>query len=229
MSEVEAVLNAGRKALESQDATFAMVLKAMANGVEPEQPKAPKAPSAIPMTDELVHALGVLHAVFGQVNPTEVRVLTDEENALLLEENRTLDAIVKALVKRLEDTKVIARNHMHMTAVAEGHAGPNAEVDQQGHVLVAKPQEPYQVPVPSTDKAWSLQYVAPRVDIDQTRLEQLRAERHDEWLALTRQVRVFDENKALDSIRKNPGLLKTVQELIKRGRPSTALYVRKQK
>lgn len=228
MGEIEAVLSKGRKALE-QGANFTKVLKAMAEDVQPERAKVPEVPSAIPMTDELVHALGVLHAVFGRVNPENVRQLTDAENADLLEENRTIDTVIKALTDRLEATKMIARNHMHMTALAEGRVPVlDDEIDQRGHVLVARPGEPYKVPVPGTDKAWSLQYVAPRVEIDETLLKQLQETDPKAYLALTRQVRVFDEEKAIQSIRKNPGLLQTVHKLIKKGRASTSLFVRKQ-
>lgn len=229
MSELEAVLGAGRRALEEKGVSFSTVLKALSSRVEPDKAKVPQAPAAIPMTDELVHALTVLPAVFGKVNPTSVCQLSDEENRALLEENRTLDTILKALTTRLEDTKAIARNHIHMTAVANGDAAAGGEVDQRGHVLVAGPGEPYKVAIPGTDQAWSLQYVAPRTEISDTLLEQLRETDNEAYLALTKTVRVFDEEKAIRSIRKNPGLLRTVHSLIKKGRPSTSLFVRKQK
>jgi hypothetical protein len=221
---------AARRVLNGDGATLKKVMSTLAGEVEQDVPATPEAPAAIPMTPELVNALARVHEVFGRVNPTAVRPLTHEENQLLLTENRTLDLVIKALTDRLEHTKTIARNHMHALAVARGLG--DGEVDQHGHRLIAGPSKPYKVSVEGTDLAWSLQYGSPKVTLDGNVLEQMLADGEidrETYLSFTVEKRVFDEDKAMRAIQKSPALLKVLKRMIKRGRPTTSLFVRKNK
>lgn len=232
MGEIEKIVEIGKLALRQQGATALTVADALLDQVDYEKAKEPKAPAAVAMTDELREALEMLPKVFGQAQVTEIRQLTETERRALGEEQRVVEAILKPLEMRAEAIKETVRHHMDQVALAEGKVGQDTETDRHGHYVIAAKGEPERVAIPGTDKEWSREYRAGAVSIEGHRLlEMYEAGEIDRktYLAMTRQVRVFDEHKALAAMEKDPGLLPVFRKLIKRGRPVLSLYVRKAK
>lgn len=222
----------GMLALRTDGANLRKVAAALLDDSPvPEGPKPQPAP-VIPMTDELVHALGILPAVFGKVQPTAVRTLSDEESRTLRDERAAIDEILKVLETRKSAIRGIVYNHLDKVAENEGVVSITTERDEAGHYIIARPKNPERAEIPGTTKEWSREYRAGSVTIEGARLKELldagdidRAT----YLAFTREVRVFDEAKAFEAISKDPGLLGVLRKITKKGRASTSLFIRNKK
>lgn len=226
---VQTVEGIGTLALKENGATLASVAKAMLTDEPFDAPKKAKPAVVVAMTDALVGALTVLPAVFAKKQVAEIRQLSPEELEILAEEYETLDAILKPLKTRQDAIKETVRHHFDQRGVASGRVDDDTEVDSNGHYVFARPQQPDVLPMPGTDKVWSNQYSSGSVSIQGEKLLAMyEAEEitRAQYLALTREVRVFDEEKAFASIAKDPSLLGIFKKIIKKGRPSNALYVR---
>src|SRR5690606_31457679 len=183
MGEIEKVVEIGKLALRQQGATALTVANALLDQVDYEKAKEPKAPAAVAMTDELREALERLPKLFGQAQVTEIRQLTETERRAHGEEQRGVEANLKPL---------------KLAADAEGKVSQDTEADRHGHYVSAAKGEPERVAIPGTEKEWSREYRAGAVSIEGHRLlEMYEAGEIDRktYLAMTRQVRVFDEHK----------------------------------
>lgn len=230
-SEVQTVENLGTLALKVNGATLASVAKAMLIDAPFNAPKPLKPPTKVVMTDELVGALTVLPAVFAKKQVEEIRQLTPEELADLAEEQETIEAITKPLKTRLDAIKDSIRHHLDLRGVAGGRVTKETEVDANGHFVFAKPQQPDILAMPGTSKVWSNQYSSGSVQIDGDKLLKMYEDgeiSRATYLAFTKEVRVFDETKAMAAMAKDPSLLNVFRKIIKKGRPSSSLYVRNQ-
>lgn len=232
MREVEKVVEVGKLALRKEGATALTVAQALIDQVNYEKAKGLKAPAAVEMTEDLKQALALLPKVFGQVQVTEIRSLTEDERAALGEEQDVIAAIQDVLKIRDAAIKESVRHHMDLKAVAEGKVTEDTETDAHGHYVVAAKGKPERVAIPGTDKEWSREYRSGKVEIDADRLRDMDEAGeidHEVYLSFTKQVRVFDEARAMAAMEKDPSLLHVFRKLIKRGRPSLSLYVRKAK
>lgn len=232
MSSVEKVVEVGKVALRQEGADLKSVAAALLEDAPYDAPATVTAPAVIEMTDDLVSALAVLPAVFGTTQVDSVRTLSLTELEAMGREQDAIDRVIKPLETRREAIKDAVRSHMDLVAVAMGKVTDETERDAHGHLVVARKGEPEQVTIPGTTKAWSREFRAGKVEIDGGKLLDLYESREitrEQYLAMTREVRVFDENKAFAAMAKDPALLKVFRKIIKRGRPSTALFVRKLK
>lgn len=232
MNEIERVVEVGKVALRQEGADLKSVAAALLTDTAYAPATQVKPPKDVDMTAGLAGALNDLPKVFGLTRVDEVRTLTEAEKALLGQEQDTIDKILKPLETRLGAIKDAVRNHMDLEAVKEGKVTPDTVVDAHGHYVVAAKDEPEQVRIPGTNKAWSREFRAGKVDIDGSALLDLYEAgeiTREQYLAFTREVRVFDEQKAFAAMAKDPSLLNIFRKIIKKGRPSTALFVRKLK
>lgn len=232
MGEIEKTVEIGKLALRKNGATVLTVAQALIDQVAYDAAKELKAPASVEMTEDLRQALTLLPKVFGQVQVTEIRQLTDDERSALGEEQDVIEAIQDALETREKAIKESVRHHMDLVAIAEGKVTKDTETDAHGHYVVASKGNPERVSIPGTDREWSREYRAGRVEIDGDRLLDLYEAgeiSRKQYLAMTKAVRVFDETKAMAAMEKDPGLINVFRKLIKRGRPSLSLYVRKAK
>ncbi len=228
-NEIMTAEGIGALALKADGATLGSVAEAMLADGPLDTPKKPKAPALVVMTDALIGALTVLPAVFAKKQVAEIRQLSPEELEALAEEYETIDAILKPLKTRQDAIKENVRHHLDQRGVVSGRVNDDTVVDASGHYVFARPQQPDILPMPGTDKQWSNQYSSGSVSIQGEKLltmyeagEITRAE----YLAFTREVRVFDEAKAFAAIAKNPSMLGILKKIIKKGRPGNSLYVR---
>lgn len=210
----------------------------------PDLPKAPE------ITAEDKRALLDLPKVFGQVVMDTPRTLAPNEIADLAKERSVVKRITSLLKGREEAIGEYIRTHVDSEATAAGIGVPKDVVrggkviveatprDDAGHYILAAKGNPTRVHIEGTNEDFSLEYRAGRsgtVTISGEDLLDLyesgQIDRAD-YLALTRETRVFDEDKARKACIDNPALLGVIAQVTRRtgaGSPGTSLYVRKAK
>lgn len=253
-TEIEPFLAKGRLAVKEgfRAVVAAVVEPYRAEVARTESVPFPEVPKPVVLTKEVQDALIRLKDVFAVVQPTERRTLSDEEKTAVQDERDVLKAIAAMIAARDENLKTIIRTHMDVDAEERGIAVPVAlvdretgqviveatERDQNGHYVLCGPQRPERVDIPGTNKEWSREYRAGKVEVntDPAFLLALYDEgtlTREEYLAMTREVRVFDENKAMDAAATKPdlrdGILKAIHAMTSVGKPGTALFVRNKK
>lgn len=164
-----------------------------------------------------------LPEVFGKVNPTEVRELTDDEIAAIADERNVIDGLASLLKERKEDgiREIIA---LHFDKVAErtGLVKDDTATDDKGHYLLKQEQV-------VGDQKFSRQLSTKKPSLDGESL--LAAyERGDitreEYLSCTREVRVYDETKTRAAFKKNPLLLVKLRKAMRKGSVGASIYLR---
>jgi hypothetical protein len=195
-----------------------------------EADKLPAPAPKVKFTDKLRQALKSLPDLFGQVMPEEVRELDRHELKAITAEAVALTLIVKESKERLDSIREVIRNHQDKAAEAAGLPEGTRRVSEgvaKGHWLLAGDGEPHRTPVDGYADAWQQQMVSGKVDLVPSVLGDLLISgevTRAEFLACTREVRVFDEAKAQAFIRKSPqrglGLL---ARMTRRSAPSATL------
>lgn len=198
----------------------------------------PQVPETPEITPEIRQALRDLPKVYGQVVVEEPRTLGSTEIVSLHDEFVTLQAIGKTLERRADVVKEYVRTHVDAQAVQDGVDVKRTPRDKAGHFILASKGEPTRVNVDGTNQAFSLEYRNGRAgtsSISSERLldmyEQGEISRED-YLSLTRERRVFDEDKATSAILAKPELLAVIRSaMVTTGQtdPGTNLYLRAKK
>jgi len=225
----ESAIERAQKLLPGEGVSFEAVLKALVTEAT-EDAEVPKAPKAIELSDEAHHALQVLPAVFGSVQPTSARMLTEEEQRRIGEEALVLDALASDLKARREAISEAIRNHFDQAAITSGRITPDTPQDKHGHYVLSALKRPERLPIPGTNRAWSSEYRSGRVTVSVDELFRLYEEGEIDratFLAFTKEVRVLDEDKAFKAVRKQPSLLGVLAKITKRGLPGSSLTIRK--
>jgi hypothetical protein len=250
MTEIAQMIRRGRLALKDDKATLKSVAQAMVAGeaVEvPETVERPPLPRKIELTAAVQQAMDNMSDLFCMVVPESRRTLSDKELRTLHLERTAIKIVTGALSGREEAIKETIRNHMDEDAVAKGIAVSRALVDSatgemiveatprdvHGHYVLATAQQREEAPIPGTDQVFVREYRAPSTHADTDALH-LKAEdgeiTREEYLAFTRSIRVIDEAKVWEFIKKNPERgLEILGSITKHGLPSTAFNVRKAK
>ena len=240
-------LQRGRIILAKETFSFAEVQDAVLDPVNPHaadeyvQPF-PKVPAPVAMTDEVKGALARVAEVFNSVPITSRRALTPTEITSLFHEQETLRIIAKDLTARDEAIKEAIRTHQDVIAEVVGAARPAPVRDESGeifahatprvkdgHYLLAAKNAPAVTEVPGTNKAYSNEYRTGSISINQKTLTTLAVSNEItrlQYLALTREVRVFDEAKATAAVVKDPSLLTVIRAISERTPPTVALNIR---
>jgi hypothetical protein len=215
---------------------------------EPEQQPAqtatgfPDLPAKIELDEAASRALSRLPDVFGGIWLDKRRHLTAIEVDMLTEEARVIRDLAPVLGKRLEAIKEIVRVHMDVQAERdhvvlrqpqvdpqEGTIlAPATPRDQHGHYLLAGPKKPHQVQVGNV--AWSQEYSSGSASTSLGALNDLLdtgAITRKEYLAMTREARVFDDLGMLAFIRKHPARgLEILRKITRRDSAKSSLYLR---
>jgi hypothetical protein len=202
----------------------------------------PALPNEAVLTEEVLAALKGLPKVWGSVVIKDRRSLTAEEITRITAERLIITQIGAALAARDKAIAETIRVHMDVAAEEAGVAVPKDQLapdhtvivaatprDQNGHYLLAGSQKPHQVPAGPV--AWSQEYSAaapaPSDGELQAAYEAGDISRAD-YLAVTRQVRVFDPVAARAYIRKVPARgLAVLRRITVGGTPKSSLYLRK--
>lgn len=209
----------------------------------------PAVPKAKEITAEDREALLALPLVFGSVVMENRRTLEPAEIAAVHKEREVLKRISALMEGRADNLGEYIRTHVDVDAVKrhqavlvdvtdeEGNVVKSATPrDKDGHLVLSAPQKPVRVPIEGTNQEFSLEYWAPRgqVTLDASELLRLYEDKEisrEDYLSLTREVRVFDESKAQAACAKNPALLAVIAKIAKypAAKPGTSLFVRKAK
>jgi hypothetical protein len=208
----------------------------------PEAAPFPDLPGHAVLDGEALAVLKNLTKVFNSVEIDKRRALTEKEIVAITAERVMLSQLGAALAARDKIIAETMRVHMDVDAEESGRAvpkdklGPDGEVivaatprDQHGHYLLAGPKEPYQVPAGAVK--WSQEFSqsppTPNDGVLQAAHKGGDIDRED-YLAVTRETRVFDPERARAYIRKSPEKgLKVLRRIAVTGPAKSSLYLRK--
>lgn len=166
--------------------------------------------------------------VFGQVVPIKRRELTSAEVNSLIEEKETLDELKKMAESRMGNIRITVHNHMDIEAEKADLVKEETLRSDQGYfILGAKLRG-----TPDTPKQWSREVRQTSPSLNTVGLQALEDDPdvdfdHDDFLAMTTQTRVVDENKVMMALKKNPQLVMALHEAVVPGSKSASLYLRK--
>lgn len=226
-TDVETTVGLLRTALGQVDAgkiAFSDVLAGLLSG-EVEAPAVQhKAVRAKSITDEHLVALKRLPDVYGVVDPVEPRALTAQELAQIVEEREVIDKILGLLSKRKDESiRETLANHLDESLPEEARNG--AHVDGKGHYVVQQEQ-----PVPGTGLKVQAITSDPKPRLDGAALLALYEAgdlSREDYLRVTKATRSFDEAKARQEFKKDPGLLLRLGLAIKKSDPTLTIKVTK--
>lgn len=194
----------------------------VASKVKPGEAKELVFPTPVEVTDSVAKAIREIGKLFNKVAPESARALDQAEIAHLTAEAEALVELGKLFGTRLDNIKEYVRNHADSTGETTG------EKDSQGHNVVSAPKEPFVVKVPGSNTHWSNEYRNGTVSNKTNKIQDMYDKgelTHDQYLALTTQVRVPDEDKIRDYVLKT-GDLELLEKLTEVGRPVQALNLR---
>lgn len=209
--------------------TLAEAVSAALGDQAPSAPAPSTGAFVVPqITDEQKKALRQIVDLYGQVVPTEPRLLTPTELTLITKERKTIDLLLKFLEARKEESiRETLAYHLDKVAEAQDDFDPEtAPKDRRGHYAVKQKQ-----PVPDTDLNLNRSVSHPKPTIDGATIQALHEQGvldRAEYLALTSMPvvkRNFDETKAREAFKKNPALLFKVAKAVKQGLPTTTIKV----
>ncbi len=226
-TEVEKV----QTALDKIASNKAVSLKDVVGLLAPEPERLP-VPEVLPLpaviTKEQREALAHLNNTFGAVVPTERRALESSEIEAIHDERKTLDQIEKLASNRKADIRTAVVNHFDVIQEEAGDVTEETPRDKEGHYVGAKVQEP----IPNSDKKWSWEIRGGSPELNIAELERLADDEtyegftRKDFLAMTTQTRVVDENKVMLAMKKNPELVRTIAKATKTSAKTGSLFVR---
>jgi len=181
-----------------------------------------KVPLPVAITPKQKEALERLELLFGIIAPEEVRELTQFEQDCLMDERLTIDEIADMIESRKADIRTIVLNHID----AENAQDTEYPRDKNGHILKAA-----KLP-PSSGQTFSWEVANRGGTLDVTALKALDEVGeidHDDYLAMTDQVRVVNEAKVMELLKKKPELINKLGAAVTKKSQVGSLYVRKAK
>lgn len=170
-------------------------------------------------------AISHLPEQFGSVQPDTLRALTPSEIDSLLAERRTVDTVAKLVTRRKTDIAAIVKAHHNATLDAQGESGPTAKDGTYAVPARYAGEDDEQVfSVEPRSGGVNVDLDALLIDADDPEVADLS---HDDYLALTRPVRVLDPDKAAKLVRERPELLGVLSRYAVKGEPVVSVYARK--
>lgn len=194
-------------------------------------------PDTSMITPEVRDALKTLPRVFGKVVVEERRELQESEIGDIYAEYKTITTIGDTLAQRKDVLKENIRTHIDVQAESNEDVDED-DLDDSGHYLLPTKGNPVRVPIPNSNEQFSLEYRSGRAGKTSISSEALLdayetgAITREQYLSLTREVRVFDEDKASKAVLADPSLLAVLRDASRRTgqtNPGTSLYLRKAK
>lgn len=198
----------------------------------------PDLPEQVELTPVARAALNRLAKVFGGLSIRTRRALTGQELRALTDEAMTIADLEKVLAARLAEVKEIIRVHLDVeaeeagVAVSKARRGVMATLrDRHGHYLLGREKVPKEIPVPGYKRGWKQSFVSGGAKTAPTPAELLKLYGDElvtraEYLAVSREVRAFDPDRAMAFVRRNPERgLAILRALTKREGPGSALHM----
>lgn len=209
----------------TESSTIADLLRAV---TPVETPKVELARESVAViSPELKTALRRFTEVYGAVVLDSRRDLTEKELVALYDERHVMDALNKVINDRKEDIRKMVLNALD---VRFEQTGQEASVDSKGHYVV---NGALNVPKTHQQFSWEVSEGTPSPDVDAFKSladdPEIEEINHQDYLDVTVQTRVLDEDKLIEKIKSKPALVKYLDRFVKAGTPRGALYLRKQK
>jgi hypothetical protein len=237
------------KALEGKKLTFAEVMAIVGNPFEVSPIEATTEIHVPEITEGQRAALRKIALIYGVVQPTEPRLLSEEELSALMDERQTIDTILALLEPRKSNSirETIAFHFDKLVESSPGFDADNApERDASGRHYAVKQD----CPAPGTGMEWQRIVQNNKPTLTSAAVERLWedgltcpacAERPDgeacgehltrkEYLDLTKAPevkRVFDEEKARKAIKDKPALMFKLAKAAQPGSKTTVIKVGK--
>lgn len=236
---LEAVPQEALEAVNRGSISWKSLAELLTKGRRPERVQRPNTlPIPAEITETQLQAMKHLLEIFGKVVPTERRALEDAEVGLLIDERLTLDTIKDMAETRIGHIRTTVLNHMDVVKERDNEGKPFIDdagyytvlVDKDGHYI---PDEKVQIGVPNMEKVFSWERRNSSPDIDLSALQAMADDphipeiTHEDWLAMTEQVRVFSEHKAMLHLKKHPKLLAVLDRVAKAGTAGGSFNMRK--
>ncbi len=209
-----------KQKLASGKVTVAELAKFLARPEEVVAEARVPLPTAI--TPKQKDALERLELLFGTTAPEAVRTLTAFEIDCLMDERLTLDEVETMVKTRKADIRTIVLNHID----AENSQDTDSPRDKEGHILKES-----KLP-PSSGQTFSWEVSTRGGTLEASALKALDESGeldHDDYLAMTDQVRVVNEAKVMELLKKKPELIDKLAQAVSRTSRVGSLYVRKAK
>lgn len=225
-TDIDTLVTAAIEQVERGDIALKDLLKALSPEAE-AQPVPSEVPLPAEITDEEHVALDRVGEVYGSVVPAERRMLEPAEVHTLVEERLTLDTIEKMSKRRKEDIRTIIFNHLDVE-VEESGIDLEAPRDKRGHYVV----EGQVIGQSDTPKKFKREVRESSPSISESALKALSEDpdvpdfTHEDYLAMTTQTRVVDENKIMLALKNKPELIHAISKAVTPGGKTAALTVR---
>lgn len=229
--DLDTLVKAAVEKINKGSMTMAQLLKALSPHAVGETPGGATPLPAI-ITDDERKALDRVVEVFGRVVPTERRMLQPAEVDALIEEKEVLDTVKKMAAKRLSDggIRTTVFNHFDTEAEAgEDFEPEQVECDATGHYLT----DGEALGTGNTGMRYTREVREGAPTLDAEALKALADDPdfegfdHKDYLAMTAQVRLVDENKVMLALKKNPSLVMAIARATKPGKKTASLNLRK--
>lgn len=227
-TELDVLVKTAIAKIEAGTLTMEALLEALAPDVPPAAEVEAQAPMPVAITPEQREAITKVGEVFGKVVPTERRTLQATEVASLIEEKQTLDELKKMAEARHESIRTTVFNHFDVEAEAEGKAA-DAYRDKRGHYILTGEARA----TPEVGKKFTREVRQQGPSLNASALEALARDDDfadltwDDYLKMTTQVRVVDENKVMLALKKKPDLVKAIARATNPGSRTASLNLRK--
>lgn len=201
------------------------LVKLVSPGEVPVTAGSSDTPALLTLTEAQTAALEKIKQVFGAVQPTTRRSLTSQEIATLAQERAVIDTILSMAGDRKEGIRDTVHVHFDTRAEAAGLVDDSTpRHEERGFYLLPGEEDPD----PVTGKAFSRSVRGGAPTLDPKALEALADDpdssmTRKDYLAMTRQVRVFDEAKFMLHLRANPDLVPVVAGAISPGKTTAAI------
>lgn len=229
-TELEVLVGKAVEKINSGALSMSDLLKALAPHAVAEGKPSTPTPTAAVISDDERKALAKVVEVFGQVCPTEKRALLATEQDALIEEKQCLDTVKKMAEKRLtEGIRTIVFNHFDTEAEADEDFDPEQVERDKSGFLLTDGEAPG---TGNTGKKFTreVREGAPTLDVDGLKAladdPDFEEFTHKDFLAMTRQVRVVDENRVMEVLKKKPTLVTAIARATKPGKKTVSLNLR---
>lgn len=221
-------LNGVRAALAKVKATVTDVL----NAAKPVKDVVSLAETPIPqsaaLNEDAEEALSQVGKLLSELElPDRRRMLTPAELETLTRTYMAWDKASKGLGRSRDQIKAAIFNHFDAVAAHDGKIDLDTQHTSEGWAIVADKTSAI---VQGLDVKLTREVAGGKTELDLDRLNDLVEDEviaREDFLAMTRQVRVVDEARALEWLRKNPQRAHLLLEGTKTGSARASLYLRK--
>jgi hypothetical protein len=203
---------------------FAELVKALAPTTAPQPHKAAKPPAAVKLNEAQQNALARITEVYGQVVVSERRRLTAQEVSSLLAERAVLDELAAMAEKRKAAVRTMVSIDMDIQAAEAGKA-EGKFYDSKGHLILDG-----FCPAEDGQQGFVRKVCNRSAYVDEAVLvamDEAGEIPHEEYLAITEQKRVFNQERFMLYLKAHPDRVEALQAIVQPGSQYTDVRIGK--